>query len=74
MAGVPIVTPPASGGGEVQGLSILAGAIVLAASGWLGARFARDRRDRETSGGRVLRPAPLSSAPIGGATKERSAV
>jgi hypothetical protein len=69
MAGIPIVPPGSSGGGDVQGLSILAGTIVLAACGWLGSRFARDRQDRETSGDRVLRSAPLSVK-----TKERSAV
>jgi hypothetical protein len=69
MAGIPIVPPGSSGGGDVQGLSILAGTIALAACAWLGARFARDRRDRQTSGDRVFRSAPLSVK-----TKERSAV
>jgi len=71
MPGPPIIPPPSSGGGGVEGIAILVGAIALAACGWLGARFARegDRRNREASGDRVPRSAPLSVK-----TKERSAV
>lgn len=71
MASPPIIPPPSSGGGEVQGLAVLAGAIALAACGWLGSRFARkgDRRNREASGDREPR-----SMPHGVKTKERSAV
>ena len=71
MAGIPIVPPQIERREETfRGSSILAGTIALAACGWLGARFARDRHGAaETSGDRVLRSAPLSVK-----TKERSAV
>lgn len=71
MLSPPIIPPPSSGGGGVEGIAILVGAIALAACGWLGARFARkgDRRNREASGDRVPRLAPLSVR-----SKERSAV
>jgi hypothetical protein len=70
MLSPPIVPPPSSGGGGVEGIAILVGAIALAACGWLGARFAEGkRRNREGSGDRVPRLAPLSVK-----TKERSAV